>query len=206
MVNFNRNVFVEGAYTQMDVWLDEALSMAAEQIYTGEVLAERIDYYNYSSSITNGLSLLDWDNSSDVLANYSLSYLFGQYVKVQSNQGDKVFKEIINSSYNDYQAVQSVVRKYVNSTMRFGQFMTTFRGALLLKQPTGLYGFKGDAAFDGIQQKVYTGSSTDLAGGGAVVKKISAGETFNVPADKGSNITYTTLSPNGDTVAPALPT
>jgi large repetitive protein len=206
MVNFNRNIFIEGSEEQMDVWLDEALSMAAEQIYTGEVLSERIDYYNRSTSITNGLSLLDWDNSSDVLANYSLSYLFGQYVKVQSNQGDKIFKEIINSSYNDYQAVQTVVRKYVNSTMTFGQFMTTFRAALLLKQPTGLYGFKGDIAFDGIQQKLYTGASKNLAGGGAIVKKISTGETFSIPGDKGSNITYTILSPNGEKLAPGLPT
>lgn len=206
MVNFNRNVFVEGTYTQMDVWLDEALSMAAEQIYTGRVLSDRIDYYNYSSAITNGLSLLDWDNSSDVLANYSLSYLFGQYLKVQTNQGNNIFKEVINHSNNDYRAVQSVVTKYVNPTMTFGQFMTTFRGALLLKQSSGLYGFKGDPAFDSIQQRIYTGNARNLAGGGAVVKKLSAGETLTVPTDKGSNVTYTFLSPNGDNIAPAVPT
>ncbi|SHP74721.1 Neutral metalloprotease precursor [Mycobacteroides abscessus subsp. abscessus] len=205
MVNFNQNVFVEGSYTQMDVWLDEALSMAAEQIYTGDVLSDRIEYYNSASSITNGLSLLDWDNSNDVLANYSLSYLFGQYMKVQANQGNKIFKEIINHPYNDYRAVQTSINKYINSTMSFGQFMTTFRGALLLNQPSGLYGFKGDPSFDSIQKKIYTGSSKNLVGGGAVVKQISEGEAFSIPSDKGTNVTYTMVTPEGDKVAPSSP-
>jgi fibronectin type 3 domain-containing protein len=204
MVNFNRNVFIEGSYTQMDVWLDEALSMAAEQIYTGRVLSDRIDYYNYSSSITNGHSLLNWN--SDELANYSLSYLFGQYLKVQSNQENKIFKEIINSPYNDYRAVQSVVKNYINPTMTFGQFMTTFRGALLLKQASGLYGFKGDPAFNTLQPKLYSGSSTSLDGGGAVVKKINPGESVTLPTNKGSNVTYTILSTNGEKTVLGVPT
>lgn len=205
MVNFNRNVLIEGSYTEMDIWLDEALSMAAEQIYTGKVLSDRIDYYNYSNAITNGQSLLKWNDNGDALANYSLSYLFGQYVKVQANQGNRIFKEMINSPYNDYRAVELMVKKYINSSMSFGQFMTSFRGALLLKQQEGLYGFKGDPSFESVKPKIYTGSSTNLVGGGAVVKKINAGESFAVPVSKGENITYTLLANNGDTVAPGLP-
>lgn len=205
MVNFNRNVLVEGSFTEMDIWLDEALSMAAEQIYTGKVLADRIDYYNDSSSITNGQSLIKWNDNGDELANYSLSYLFGQYVKVQANQGNRIFKEIINSPYNDYRAVELMVKKYINSSMSFGQFMTAFRAALLLKQSEGLYGFKGDPSFELIKPKIYTGSSMNLVGGGAVVKKINAGESLAVPVSKGENITYTFLTNNGDMVAPGLP-
>jgi large repetitive protein len=205
MVNFNRNVLVEGSFTEMDIWLDEALSMAAEQMYTGKVLADRIDYYNYSSSITNGQSLLKWNHNGDALANYSLSYLFGQYVKVQANQGNRIFKEMINSPYNDYRAVELMIKKYINSSMSFGQFMTSFRGALLLKQSEGLYGFKGDPSFESVKPKIYTGSSINLAGGSAVVKKINAAESLAVPVSKGENITYTFLTNNGDMVAPGLP-
>lgn len=44
MVNFNQNFLKENDGEGMDTWLDEALSMAAEQIYTGEALTDRIDY------------------------------------------------------------------------------------------------------------------------------------------------------------------
>lgn len=55
--------------------------MAAEQIYTGAPLNDRIDYYNEDADITKGHSLLYWDYEGDTLANYSLSYLFMEYLK-----------------------------------------------------------------------------------------------------------------------------
>ena len=60
MVNYNQNVLVEGG-DYMDTWLDEALSMAAEQMYEGFPLIDRIGYYEQSASIANGHSLLYWD-------------------------------------------------------------------------------------------------------------------------------------------------
>ncbi|PLS01485.1 Ig-like domain-containing protein [Neobacillus cucumis] len=195
MVNFNRTAFIEGSSSQMDTWLDEGLAMAAEQMYTGTALTNRIDYYNYSDSITAGHSLLYWDDYGDVLANYSLSYLFAQYLKVQTGQGDKIFKEVLENPNNDYRAVEAVIQKYIGPSMTFGKFMTSFREALLLKQPTGLYGFKGDPAFNALTPKIYTGSGTDLHGGGALVKV--ANLPFTAPTDKDSNITYTVL---GDTI------
>ena len=150
MVNYNQNVLIEDSYVDMDTWLNEALSMAAEQIYSGQGLSDRIDYYNVSSSIQNGHSLLYWDDDGDVLSNYSLSYLFGQYIKVQANQGDRIFKEILADPNNDYKAVENVAKKYIDPNMTFGKLMTNFRIALLLKEPTGLYGFKGDPFFDSL--------------------------------------------------------
>lgn len=202
MVNFNQNVLVEGNMNQMDVWLDEALAMAAEQIYTGQPLTDRINYYNISNSITNGHSLLYWDDYGDVLANYSLSYLFGQYVKIQANQGNNIFKEIIMSPYSDYRAVEGVVKKYIDPNLTFGKFTTKFRSALLLKEATGLNGFKENPGFDQLQPKIYNGSSTYLRGGGAVVKQLTPGEVFTAPTNKGTNITYTILSDGGSDQTP----
>ncbi|VEF49609.1 peptidase M30, hyicolysin [Bacillus freudenreichii] len=187
MVNFNQNVFVENG-RPMDAWLDEGLAMAAEHIYTGKVLSGRINYYNASNSITNGHSLLYWDDDGDVLANYSLSYLFGQFVRTQANQGNKIFAEIIKDPNSDYKAVENVAKKYMGSSMTFGKLMTNFRGALFLKEKTGVYGFKGEAGFNSLQQKFFTGSSMKLRGGGAVVKKTNS---TAVPASKGKDITYT---------------
>ena len=206
MVNFNRNVLIEGSIYSMDTWLDEAMAMAAEQMYTGQVLSNRIDYYNYSTSITNGHSLLYWDENGDTLANYSLSYLFAQYLKIQAEQGDSIFKELLNDPNNDYRAVETVVKKYINPSLSFGNFMTSFRGALLLKQATGLYGFKGETGFAGINPKFYNGSGTLLRGGGAVVKQLNSQTEYTVPADKDADITYTFLpnSSEGDFTPPVI--
>ncbi|MEK4963221.1 Ig-like domain-containing protein [Weizmannia sp. FSL K6-3076] len=192
MINFNQKVFVQGL-TDTDTWMDEGLSMAAEQIYTGAPLNDRIDYYNEDADITKGHSLLYWDYESDTLANYSLSYLVMEYLKAQCGQGNTIFKELINDPHTDYQAVQNIIHKYIDPNLSFGQFMTDFRAALVLKEDTGLYGFKGDTAFDGLKVKTYSGSSINIKGGGAIVKALSSKDDFQVPSDKGTDITYTLL-------------
>ncbi len=193
MINFNQKVLVQGNY-ETDTWMDEGLAMAAEQIYSGAALQDRIDYYNNDTDITNGHSLLYWDYYGDTLANYSLSYLFMEYLKDQCGQGDGIFKELINDPHNDYLAVQDLIHKYINPNLTFGQFMTAFRAALVLKESSGLYGFKGDKNFDSVKVKPYSGSALNLKGGGAVIRNLSSKESFSVPQDKGQDVTYTLLS------------
>lgn len=206
MVNFNQNVFVQGS-SQLDTWLDEGLSMAAEQIYSKDVLQSRIDYYNYSTSITSGHSLLNWDYYGDTLANYSLSYLFLQYLKYQAGQGDSIFKEIIANTNSNYQAVETIIHKYIDPKLTFGQFMTNFRAALVLKKDAGPYGFKGASAFDSLKVKLYSGATTlSLKGGGAVVKALGSPDDFSVPTTKGADITYTMLTNGSSTTVPTAPT
>jgi large repetitive protein len=196
LVNFNQNVLIEGDKEGMDVWLDEGLSMAAEQIYKGTRLSDRIDYYNESFSIGKGHSLLHWDYDGDTLANYSLSYLFGQYVKTQAKQGDSIFKEILKDPNNNYKAVENVVKKYVDPTLTFGKFSTHFRAALLLKESSGLNGFNGDFVASNLQPRLYAGTMKDLRGGGAVLVKIDPRDGFYEPESISSDMTYTVLSTN----------
>jgi large repetitive protein len=197
LVNHNQNVLIEGSRDGMDVWLDEAMSMAAEQVYTGYRLDERIDYYNFSPSIAKGHSLLYWDYAGDTLANYSLSYLFGQYVKVQAKRGDSIFKEIIQDPNNNYVAVENVVKKYIDPTLTFGKFSTHFRAALLLKESTGLNGFNGDMVASNLQPRLFAGTLKSIRGGGAVVVKIDPQVGFYEPESISSDLTYTVLSKNG---------
>ncbi|MDF2037682.1 Ig-like domain-containing protein [Cytobacillus oceanisediminis] len=195
MVNFNRNSLIEGGST-MDTWLNESLSMAAEQIYTGQGLEDRVNYYNVSTAIQNGHSLLYWDRSGDTLSNYSLSYLFGQYLKIQTGQGDQIFKEILQDPSNDYKAIENAAKKYIDPNMTFGKLMTNFRIALLLKERNGLHGFKGDPFFDSINEKIFSGNTVNLRGGGSVVTAFNSEEGFEEPAEKGADITYTILDMN----------
>lgn len=201
MANFNRAMFEtsKGTGGAMETWLNEALSMAAEHMYNG-VQSGRIDYYNKSDAISNGRSLLNWANDEGILANYALSYLFGQYLRTQVeqalgevNEGQEVkfFREIIEDSAGGYEAVENVIKKHINADLSFGEFMTNFRAAMLLKANTGYYGFGDETAFDALSTPLYTGESTELYGGGAVVKQISSPPfTEPAPADKGTDIQY----------------
>lgn len=198
MVNFNRNRLVETDGKDMDIWLNEALSMAAENMYNG-TQTNRISYYNSSSAIQKGHSLLSWQNGSEVLANYSLSYLFSQYLRTQVDQklktGEsvegghaKIFNEIITNDKEDFSAVEAVITKWIDPNLTFAQFMTNFRAAMLLKADSGPYGFNNEASFDAISTPLYTGGAIDLKGGGAVVKSINS--PFTDPKNGGTNITY----------------
>lgn len=193
MVNWNQNIFIENNNAligDMDVWLNEGLSEAASQVYSGQVSGSRIDYYNSSSTIKNGSSLLRWDYDNS-LDNYSLSYLFMEYLKIQVGIGDSVFTEVTQSTYNNYRAVEQVIKKYIDPDLTFKQFMTNFRTALLLKNSAGPYGFKGVSGFNSISTKIYTGGAVNLYGGGAVVVAANAvTNKINVPLYKGANINY----------------
>jgi large repetitive protein len=197
LVNHNQNVLIEGSLDGMDVWLDEAMSLAAEQVYTGYRLDDRIDYYNFSPSIAKGHSLLYWDYAGDTLANYSLSYLFGQYIKAQAKRGDSIFKEILQDPNNNYVAVENVVKKYIDPALTFGKFSSHFRAALLLKEPSGLNGFYGNIVASNLQPRLFAGNFKHLQGGGAVVVKIDPQVGFYEPEDISGDLTYTVLSKNG---------
>ena len=189
MINFNQNVFIENdlSYSGMDIWLDEAFSEAATQIYTGQISQNRIDYYNSSALITSGYSLLKWAGD---LENYSLSYLFAEYLKEQAGIGNSIFTEINQSAYNDYRAVEQAIKNHINPNLTFSQFMTNFRAALLLKKPIGPYGFKGVAGYNTINQKIYTGGQINLNGGGAVVIAANSDGNINIPDNKGATVNY----------------
>ena len=191
MINFEQNWENEGAPDIMDDWLNEALSEAASQIYSGEISQYRIAYYNNSSKITSGFSLLNW---SGEVENYSLAYLFLQYLKEQVGIGDDVFTEVLQNSYDDYRAVEYVIKKYISPNLTFSQFMTNFRAALLLKQPVGPYGFKGVAAYNTINKKIYKGGRINLYGGGAVVIEADpVTGMINIPDDVGATVKYLIL-------------
>ena len=189
MVNSIQERLVEKKYCGMDKWLNEGLAMASEQMYLNRYLTERIDYYNTSTAIKNGRSVLDWNNN-EVLANYSLSYLFVQYLKIQANQGDSIFKEIIMHTGTEVEAVESIIHKYIDPTMSFNELLTAFRVALILKADTGLYGFGGIEVFNHLAAQVYEGEQLFLKGGGAVIIQTNGG-IVEPSAAKGNDIVFT---------------
>ena len=137
--NFYVNWIKEEASIQ-SLWIDEGLSMAAEDLYEG-TQTSRITYYNGSDNIRNGKVPLI-QNRSDLfwLDNYSLSYLFFQYLYSQTADST-LYKKIIYSSFNDFKALEEVFGKSIS------ELMTDFRIALFLNKPSGKYGFNSKEGF-----------------------------------------------------------
>ena len=134
------------------------------------------------------ISLLYWNYDNDTLSNYSLSYLFMEYLNIQADIGDSIYKEIIQNPNSDYKAIEDVVKKYIDNNVDFGEFMTNFRMALTLNYSTGKYGFKNKEGFNNLQKEIYSGNEINLRGGGAVVVK--ANSSLDIPSNKGDNIVY----------------
>lgn len=217
LVNYNqeRNVELDketGLWAGSATWLDEGLALASEQMYNevsgAEVtlLEDRISTYNTSPTIANGHSLLVWGDNEDDLSNYSLSYLFFQYIKVQAGQGNGIFKEILQYNYltdgseevegedleeqysnlqnrEAYAAIEHVIHKYIDEDMSFGEFMTAFRIALVAQQDDGLYGLKGEIT--GLEIPVFKGSQASLKGGASIIVPATnqAFDAFDVADD-----------------------
>ncbi|SUK15035.1 neutral metalloprotease [Staphylococcus agnetis] len=188
MVNANQKLLKEHKQNGMDVWLDEAFAMASEHMYLQKPLDHRIDYYNSSNSIANGHSLIKWNHRGDVLSNYALSYLFSQYLSAQSDNGDKIFKEILQDPANTSEALEKAIHKHVDPNMSLGEFMTNFRIALEKKEATGLHGFKGAPGFNAISPKPVRQLPQTLAPQGSVVFETTS--PIEIPKDKDAKVKY----------------
>jgi hypothetical protein len=110
----------------MDTWIDEGLSSAAEQIYSGEHLMDRVEWFikngdedskgnTVSGKIDEGNNFYVWGNRVTksepypILDDYATVYLFFQWLRLQSSKD--IYKEIIKSEKDDQQAVINAFNK-----------------------------------------------------------------------------------------------
>lgn len=189
-----------------DAWWNEAFSMAAEHLYTGEPLTSRINSYNQANNSTplrKGLVLdyLDYsENNNNVASNYGTSYLFGQYLRCQtkhlSGGGNQIYRTVLEQTGTDYTAILAGLSSigYEYTPKSFYELYRNFRMATVLKNPTGPYGFAGESAFSGLVDNAYTGTSNiTLKPGAAVVLKNP--ENYTPQYDI---FTYVAFSDRGD--------
>jgi len=147
-------------------WINEMMSLVSETMYYQEKLREnpaftssevegngymsnRILYYNLDqqNSIRNGHGLTYWDTNGVVLANYSLSYLFGIYLATHSSSGYDIFKQILDymvaNKVYDYQAVAAVAVQQIAGITSWEDLLKNWAIANMANQPSGLFGYKG---------------------------------------------------------------
>ncbi|SUK15033.1 neutral metalloprotease [Staphylococcus agnetis] len=188
LVNANQKLLKERKTKTMDSWLNEGFSLACEQMYTKQPLKNRIRNYNSSTSIPTGHSLIKWKHRDDAISNYALSYLFCQYLIAQSDNGDKIFKEIIQDTAPTNKALEKAIHRHVDPNISLGEFMTNFRIALVMKKATGPYGFNGAPGFNGVTPKLAQEIPSELEPQGSVM--IETSSPIEIPKNKGSKIKY----------------
>lgn len=191
-----------------DIWINEMMSMASETIYFQHKLAQdpaftnpvmlgqgyqkaRIEYYNEDSNqtIRNGHSLTYWDYQGDVLANYALSYLFGQYLSIQSAYGQSVFRHILDwmleNAVFDYRAVEAVAAESIDCVSTWEDLLRCFTIANMAMDPEGRYGYGGGFT---LTPHGPIGDSVSIHNSGAVYRTVAG--AWVEPAGAGPNIRF----------------
>ena len=104
LINYNVNVLENG--TEMDVWLNEALSESTSVLFNSTTVNSRNKEFN---SI-NYYCFYTWDLPINVFANYPSASVFMNWLYVKSDYDENVFKNIAASkSVSSYNRVLSQV-------------------------------------------------------------------------------------------------
>ncbi|AHC14216.1 hypothetical protein [Salinispira pacifica] len=174
LVNFSRwNVFNDsGGYTQVETWVNEGLSLSAEELYTDGLLENRVGYYYFDPGrrYVKGNNFVTWDR--DLAEDYSSVYLFFHWLRAHGG-GRDVYSDIFSSPYSDYRAITKLIADRDgtdlggldvsnNDAATWENALGTWLAATVLLQPSGLYGFRD---FDSVNHNESNGVIVSSQGG-----------------------------------------
>ena len=203
LINFAHNGMTNGKI--QDTWINEGLSSAAEYLYSGSHITKRLNYYNiFQDNDSSGNNFYKWGNE---LIDYSTVYLFFQWLRIQSSDGDIIYKDILNSSYTDYRAVTEQIEKHIpyyngipiNSTS-WTNIMINWLIANQINKSNGILGYKGNIT--GLSQMQSKSGSTNLNPFEAVIRSNNG---YYYPSESGSNIIYRGISSDGTIASTSAP-
>ena len=104
LINYNVNVLENG--TEMDVWLNEALSESTSVLFNKTTVNSR----NIEFNSINYYCFYTWDLPINVFANYPSASVFMNWLYIKSGYNDNIFKNIASSKeVNAYRRVLSTV-------------------------------------------------------------------------------------------------
>lgn len=186
MINYSICRDNENNFTKLSIptYLNEAYSEAAAHLCYGEATS-RINNYNSNSYIAGGkVSLLNWDKNNS-LSNYALSYLFSQYIRIQYENGENIYKDTM-AELNESNSLFGIIAGKLG--VSGDELLLNFRAALFLKNAEGKYGFGGEEWAETIKSNsTKADTALSLEPGAAVV--IPFNNSFE-PSGAGSNIRF----------------
>ena len=158
---------------QMDLWINEGLSAAAEYVFDGKHNAGRInwfngdEYYGPNQNLLLGDNFYVWGNYArsdpdSLLNDYATVYLFFQWLRVQSggiSNEKNIYKDIIRSPFSDYRSVLSAAHNHVNTKYgddKWGLLLRDWMAANYINASSGIYGYGTDTALRRVQAMVTT--------------------------------------------------
>ena len=152
----------------METWLNEGLAEAASHYALGYPIEEHIEAIQTSNDIANGLSVINWLGS---FYNYTLSYLFSEYLKNNASGGVDIFLDMILTDSDAVTQVETAMAGQNDSISTMEEFLTYFRLANIV-QGDDIYGY-GDESdifnFDTIPAPNTYNSTIELKSGGSIV-------------------------------------
>ncbi len=212
LVNYSEKV-IKQKKSQMDTWINEGLSAAAEYLYLGKHVPWKIEYFNqvqYQFSLKGsynplkdanlwGQYFVSWGVWGDPLVNYSTVYLFFQWLRIQAEESSgsrpEIYKTILQDENSDYRAVVNAFNSYTGVSRTWKEIFMSWLFANLLNHPTGLYGYRnqltdseGKVAY--LYPRIFCSLPSDTSGVYArspyppfSVSDTNAGKAFLLPGD-----------------------
>jgi hypothetical protein len=163
-------------YYLMDLWIDEGLSSAAQQVYLGEHSMDRVDWFKLNGDgegskgkIDEGNNFYVWNNHESesgtypILDDYATVYMFFQWLRLQSNSN--IYKEIIKSENYDYQAVIKAFNKIKSSGSNYSNWESMLKDWLLaniINSTSGRTGYMDDPILKDIKAHYAPEGTTTL--------------------------------------------
>lgn len=189
-------------------WLNEGISVAAmDYLWGGTDSSGWMDGIAGNTDIRSGSSLFYRSYRDSTARDYGMPYLFVRYLIARKTGGyhplglfSLFYQKQANCSPEVY------LRNVLGENVDFSDLLTEFYTAVIALEPSGKYGFAGDAI---VYEKVKNyplymgenGASHSLEPTAAIVIQLTDG-TFTVPKDGGSGIRYMVI---GDGRTAAVP-
>jgi uncharacterized repeat protein (TIGR02543 family) len=176
---------------QQDTWIDEGLATAAEYLYQGKHTGH-VNMFNndYEKLIRYGDNFFVWGN---YLADYATAYMFFQWLRIHADNGEAIYKEIVNSTDKDYRAVVALANARIApppdgaSSWDWEVLLRTWMLANARNDASGLYGYKGELA-PKVWYVALTNKTRYFAPGEGIFTQMS-GTSFS-PGNSGTHIKY----------------
>lgn len=198
LINYGRRY--ETGKPEIDIWIDEALAMAAEHYISNQPRNLYLDIFRDDEMelIRNGKPLCYFDYN-DNGESYALSYTFIQYCKNQHSEKEKIYKMLIEHEYGDYRAIEDIMKKNNGFFIDFETLITSYRIANLINAE-GVYGYGTERNIFNFTENNVVKTPTEkfigfLAPGGAVYYYPN-NEYFNSfsSQEEGNNIRFIKIS------------
>jgi hypothetical protein len=153
----------------MDTWIDEGLAGAAEWLYSGEHPEIRWKWFNKDPSglIKKGNNFFIWgnhqiENQNAVMDDYSTTYLFFQWLRLQSGSSS-IYKKLITSENFNYEAVTDIISGEVSADyLSWETLLKTWMAANYINASGGPYGYKNDDTLKQIKANTIPDGATSL--------------------------------------------